>query len=249
MRAPAILLLALWLPAADGMPKRGTRNAERGTDTPAFVRAVPRSDFRVPRFASLTIGRLHYDGGGDWYTGPSKLPNLLTAIRQRTGLAVTARERVVTLSSPELWDVPYLYMTGHGNVHFSDEELQTLRRYLEQGGFLHADDDYGMDKSFRREIARVFPDHPLVEVPLSHPIYHVVYDFPKGIPKIHEHDGLPAQGFGIFLGDRLVVYYSYQSDLGDGWEDPDVHHDPPELHEAALRMGVNLFTYAVSALP
>ncbi len=201
MRAPAILLLALCLPVADGVPERGTRKSERGTGQTNARVSVPRSAFRVPRFATLTIGRLHYDGGGDWYTGPSKLPNLLAA------------------------------------------------RYLEQGGFLHADDDYGMDKSFRREIARVFPDHPLVEVPLNHPVYHVVYDFPKGIPKIHEHDGLPAQGFGIFLGDRLVVYYSYQSDLGDGWEDPEVHHDPPELHEAALRMGVNLFTYAVSALP
>ena len=150
MRALAVVLWMLSLPVADGVPKRGTRNAERGTDTRALVGAVPRSDVRVPRFAPLTIGRLHYDGGGDWYTGPSKLPNLLAAIRQRTGLGVAARERVVTLSSPELWDVPYLYMTGHGNVHFSDEDTQTLRRYLEQGGFLHADDDYGMDKSFRR---------------------------------------------------------------------------------------------------
>jgi uncharacterized protein DUF4159 len=200
-----------------------------------------------PSDASLTIGRLHYDGGGDWYANPSSLPNLLAALRERTTLPVADRERVVTLTGAELWDVPFIYMTGHGNVHFSDAELTLLRRYLEQGGFLHADDNYGMDKSFRREIARVFPDHPLVEVPLTHPIYHLVYDFPKGIPKIHEHDGLPAQGFGIFLGDRLVVYYSYQSDLGDGWEDSTVHHDPPELHEAALRMGVNLFTYAVSS--
>jgi len=207
---------------------------------------APRTTHDAPRTASLTIGRLHYDGGGDWYANPSSLPNLLTALRERTTLPVADRERVVTLAGPELWDVPYIYMTGHGNVHFSDVELRTLRRYLEQGGFLHADDNYGMDQSFRREIARVFPDHPMVEVPLIHPIYNLVYAFPKGIPKIHEHDGLPAQGFGIFLGDRLVVYYSYQSDLGNGWEDPDVYHDPPELHEAALRMGVNLFTYAVS---
>ena len=207
----------------------------------------------IPSFrhsaAPLTIGRLQYDGGGDWYANPSSLPNLLRAIRERTGLDVADRERVVKLTGPELWDVPYLYMTGHGNVRWSQEEVRILRRYLEQGGFLHADDNYGMDASFRRELARVFPDHPLVEVPLTHPVYHAVYEFPEGLPKIHEHDGLPAQGFGVFLGGRLVVYYSYQSDLGDGWEDPEVHGDPPELREAAVRMGINLFTYAVSVVP
>jgi Domain of unknown function (DUF4159) len=198
-----------------------------------------------PNAAVMTIGRLHYDGGGDWYANPSSLPNLLNAIRTRTGLRVAAQEKVVTLSDDELWNVPYIYMTGHGNVHWTDSDLATLRRYLEQGGFLHADDNYGMDVSIRRELQRLFPDKPMVEVPLTHPIYHLVYDFPKGIPKIHVHDGKPAQGFGIFLNGRLAVYYSYQSDLGDGWEDFEVHHDPPEKHEAALRMGVNLFAYAV----
>jgi uncharacterized protein DUF4159 len=193
----------------------------------------------------LTIGRLHYDGGGDWYANPSSLPNLLQAIGARTTLPVAAREKVVTLGDAELWQVPYLYMTGHGNVRWSESELATLRRYLQQGGFLHADDNYGMDESIRRELGRLFPDHPLVEVPLDHPIYRLIYQFPTGIPKIHEHDGKPAQGFGIFLEGRLVVYYSYQSDLGDGWEDFEVHRDPPEKHEAALRMGVNLFVYAV----
>jgi hypothetical protein len=193
----------------------------------------------------LVVGRLHYDGGGDWYANPSSLPNLIAAINGRTTLRVAPREVVVTLSGDELWNVSYLHMTGHGNVHFSDADLATLRRWLQQGGFLHADDNYGMDQSIRRELARLFPDHPLVEVPLDHPVYHLVYDFPRGIPKIHEHDGKPAQGFGIFLNGRLAVYYSYQSDLGDGWEDPDVHHDPPEKHEAALRMGVNLFAYSV----
>ncbi|HEU5218930.1 MAG TPA: DUF4159 domain-containing protein [Gemmatimonadales bacterium] len=196
--------------------------------------------------SELTIGRLHYDGGGDWYANPSSLPNLLQALGSRTALPMAAREKVVTLSDADLWQVPYLYMTGHGNVRWSDAELATLRRFLQQGGFLHADDNYGMDESIRRELSRLFPDRPLVEVPLDHPIYHLVYDFPKGIPKIHEHDGKPAQGFGIFLDGRLVVFYSYQSDLGDGWEDQEVHHDPVEKHEAALRMGVNLFVYAVS---
>lgn len=192
-----------------------------------------------------TIGRLHYDGGGDWYANPSSLPNLLTAIRERTTLPTAAKEVVVRLGEAVLWDLPYLYMTGHGNVLFSEPEVAVLRRYLEQGGFLHVDDNYGMDESFRREIARVFPDNPLEAVPLDHAVYNVVYAFPGGIPKIHEHDGKPAEGLGIFLGERLVLFYSYETDLGDGWEDPDVHGDPPELRERALRMGVNLFAYAV----
>jgi Domain of unknown function (DUF4159) len=194
---------------------------------------------------TLTIGRLHYEGGGDWYANPSSLPNLLTAVKSRTTLRVASSEKVVTLSDDELWTVPYLYMTGHGNVHWSERDLATLRRFLQQGGFLHADDNYGMDASIRRELARLFPGEPLVQVPLDHPIYHLVYDFPRGLPKIHAHDGKPAQGFGIFLDGRLVVYYSYQSDLGDGWEDPQVHNDPADKREAALRMGVNLFAYAV----
>ena len=197
----------------------------------------------------LTIARLQYDGGGDWYANPSSIPNLLAAIRERTALPVEAGEARVTLMDDRLWDYPFLHMTGHGNVKFSHEEVKRLREYLERGGFLHADDNYGLDESFRREIKRVFPDRELLDVPLSHPIYHVVYDFPKGIPKVHEHDGKPARGFGIFLGDRLAVYYSYSSDLGNGWEDTATYHDPPALHEAALRMGVNLFVYAVTSRP
>lgn len=196
---------------------------------------------------TLTIGRLHYGGGGDWYANPSSLPNLLAEIGSRTSLPVAAREQVVTITGPDLWDMPFIYMTGHGNVLFSDEEVLILRRYLENGGFLHADDNYGMDESFRREIARVFPNRPLVEVPLDHPVYSVVYEMPLGIPKIHEHDGEPAQGFGIFVGNRLAVFYSYQTDLGDGWEDTDVHGDPADVRELALKMGVNLYVFAVVA--
>lgn len=228
------------------MVKRGMLRWLRGVVT-AVVLLVPSSAARdAPR---LTIARLQYDGGGDWYANPSSLPNLLAAIRERTALPVEATEARVTLLDDRLWDYPFLHMTGHGNVKFSDEEVKRLREYLERGGFLHADDNYGLDESFRREIKRVFPDRELVDVPLSHPIYHLVYDFPKGIPKIHEHDGKPAHGFGIFLGDRLAVYYSYSSDLGNGWEDTSTYHDPPALHEAALRMGVNLFTYAVTSRP
>lgn len=196
--------------------------------------------------APVTIARLHYDGGGDWYANPSSLPNLLRAVGERTALQVAEREDVVRLSDPALWQVPYLYMTGHGNVRLTGAEVTTLRRYIENGGFLHADDNYGMDESFRREIARVFPNRALVEVPLDHAIYHIVYPFPQGLPKIHEHDGLPAQGLGIFMDGRLAVFYSYQSDLGDGWEDPDVHEDPQSVREQAIRMGVNLVTYAVT---
>lgn len=193
----------------------------------------------------LTIGRLHYEGGGDWYANPSSLPNLLRTIRERTALRTAPAELVVRLTDAALWDIPYLYMTGHGNVRFSDGERATLRRWLQQGGFLHADDNYGMDESIRRELARLFPGVELVEVPLDHPIYHLVHRFPQGIPKIHEHDNKPAQGFGIFLDGRLAVYYSYESDLGDGWEDAPVHGDSAELRDAALGMGVNLFAYAV----
>jgi hypothetical protein len=208
---------------------------------------------RVPLPASiaprLTIARVQYDGGGDWYANPSSLPNLLAAIRDRTSLPVERTEARVRLTDDQLWDYPFLHVTGHGNIKLADAEAARLREYLARGGFLHVSDNYGLDESFRREIARVFPDRPLVDVPLSHPVYHVVYALPKGLPKIHEHDGKPARGLGIFLGDRLAVFYDYSSDLGNGWEDREVHNDPPELHEAALRMGVNLFVYAVTSRP
>jgi hypothetical protein len=211
---------------------------------------APRATENPPAAAPrLAVARLEYDGGGDWYANPSSLPNLIDAVTRRTTLRVERTEARVRLTDDALWDYPFIHATGHGNVRFSDEEVTRLREYLARGGFLHVSDNYGMDSSFRREIRRVYPDRHLVDVPLAHPIYHIVYDFPTGIPKIHEHDGKPAQGLGIFIGDRLAVFYDYQCDLGDGWEDPDVHHDPPALHEAALRMGVNLFVYAVTSRP
>ncbi|MFQ5746392.1 MAG: DUF4159 domain-containing protein [Gemmatimonadota bacterium] len=196
-----------------------------------------------------TVARLHYSGGGDWYANPSSLPNLLHAVSERTTVRVAVRPAEVRASDPDLSDYPYLYVTGHGNIRFSEAERAALRRYLRAGGFLHVDDNYGLDPYFRREIAALFPGTPLVDVPLDHPIYHLRYDFPHGIPKIHEHDGLPAQGLGIFLDGRLAVFYSYESDLGDGWEDASVHGDPPEIREKALRMGVNLFLYALASSP
>ena len=198
----------------------------------------------------LAIARLQYEGGGDWYANPSSIPNLLKAIRSRTSLPVETTEARVTLLDDRLWEYPYLHITGHGNITFSDAEVLRLREYLARGGFLHIDDNYGLDEHIRRELKKVYPDRELVDVPLSHPVYHVVYDFPKGLPKVHEHDGKPARGFGIFLGSRLAVYYSWESDLGNGWEDIGTYPtDPPEVHEQALRMGVNLFTYAVTSRP
>jgi hypothetical protein len=195
---------------------------------------------------ALTIAQLQYDGGGDWYANPSGVTNLLAAIRERTGLAVAGRTVHLRLTDPGLWLHPYLYLTGHGNIRFSAEEVVLLRRYLRQGGFLHADDNYGLDESFRRELRRVFPDRELVELPADHPLYRSVYSFPAGLPKIHRHDGQRAQGLGIVEGGRLVVFYTYETDLGNGWEDADRYGDPPALREAALRMGVNIFTYALS---
>lgn len=200
----------------------------------------------VNRFNTFTIARLKYGGGGDWYSNPSSLPNLLREIRQRTTIHTKENEARVSIMDEDLFNYPFLYMNGHGNVKFTPEEVDRLRQYLTNGGFLHADDNYGMDESFRREIKRVFPDKPLVELPFNHPIYHSFYDFPNGLPKIHEHDNKPAQGFGIFHDGELVVFYSYESDLGDGWEDPEVHNNPPEKRESALQMGINVIVYALT---
>jgi len=201
----------------------------------------------TPRAApKLAIVQLQYGGGGDWYANPSGLPNLLRAIHERTGLDVVDRPVQLKLTDPDLWNYPYIYITGHGNIRFTDEEVQILRKYLLSGGFLHADDNYGMDESFRREMKRVFPDADLVELPPTHAVYHVMYDMPHGLPKVHKHDGKPAQGFGIIKNGRVVVFYSYQSDLGNGWEDQERYNDAPAVREQALRMGVNLFLYAVA---
>ena len=207
---------------------------------------IPRTD---PSAARLTVARLQYDGD-DWYANPSSLPNLIRAVRERTTLSVEPEEVRLTLLDERLWDQPFLHLTGHGRIRWSETEVARLRAFLEQGGFLHADDNYGLDEHFRREIAKVFPDRQLVDVPLDHPIYRIVYLMPQGVPKIHEHDGKPARGLGIFLGERLVVFYSHESDLGNGWEDVGTYpDDPPALHEEALRMGVNLFVYAVTSAP
>jgi hypothetical protein len=195
---------------------------------------------------NVTVGRLKYRGGGDWYANPTSLPNLLAALRSRTDVDVADRPVTVAPDDESLFLCPIIHMTGHGRVTFSDEEASALRDYLTRGGFLWADDNYGMDRSFREAMGKVLPDATFVELPFDHEIYHSFYDFPGGLPKIHEHDGGPPHGYGLFHNGRLVAFYSFNTDIGDGMEDEEVHHDPPEKHEAALRMGVNVVVYALS---
>lgn len=195
---------------------------------------------------SVTVGRLKYRGGGDWYANPTSLPNLLEALRERTAVVVAERPVTVAPDDDELLLCPIVHMTGHGRVSFNDVEAGAIRKYLERGGFIWVDDNYGMDRSFREAIGKVLPEASLVELPFDHEIYHSFYDFPDGLPKIHEHDGGPPHGYGMFHDGRLVVFYSFNTDVGDGMEDAEVHHDPPEKHEAALRMGVNIVIYALS---
>jgi hypothetical protein len=200
---------------------------------------------RLGREVRLRIARVKYGGGGDWYSDPSSLTNLLEEFERRTGVPTAKDEKVIELSDPELSSFPFLYITGHGNVSLNGEERERLRRHLLGGGFLYADDNYGMDGSFRRTMTELFPERRLVRVPLDHAIYDCFYDL-DGPPKIHEHDGRPPEGLGIFDADRLMVFYTYESDIGDGLEDPDVHGDPPEKREAAIRMAVNVLFYALT---
>ena len=193
----------------------------------------------------LTIARMKYDGGGDWYNDPEAIPNLVRELQLRAGIETNPDQRVVTLTDDLLFSSPFLFMTGHGEVRWTEPEIRNLRTYLTRGGFLYADDDYGMDEAFRREMKRVFPDKDFVELPFDHPIYHIIYDFPAGPPKHHEHDGKPPQGFGLFHDGRLVVYYTYESNVSDGWADEKTHNDPPAKREAAFRMGINIVAYAL----
>lgn len=196
--------------------------------------------------SAFRIARVKYSGGGDWYNDPSEEVNLLKFVRQQTGLEVEPRYQFVELGDENLFNYPFLYLTGHGNISFSNEEVRKLRMYLENGGFLYADDDYGMDKAFRREIKKVFPNQDLVDLPFSHELYHILFEFTSGPPKTHEHDGKPPQGFGLFHNGRLVVYYTYESNPSDGWADPDVHGDPESKRLEALRFGANIVVWALT---
>lgn len=193
----------------------------------------------------LTIARIRYQGGGDWYNGPTEIPNLLAYVREHTTIRTAEHEARVEILDEGFFAHPIAYLTGHGNIRFSDAEVRRLRRYLENGGFLIANDDYGLDEAFRREIGRVFPDKALVELPPSFGLFAKPFPF-ASLPKIHEHDGKRPQAFGIFHEGRLVLIYLYESDIGDGWDDPDVHGDPPEKREAALRFGTNIVHWALT---
>lgn len=199
----------------------------------------------VPLFSlaqtTIKIGVVKYNGGGDWYGNPTSVPNLVTYCNET--LHTKIESNTVEVGSPEIFNYTMLHLTGHGNVVFSNNDVKNLRDYLLSGGFLHIDDNYGIDKFIRREMKKVFPDAEFEELPTNHPIYNQRFTFPKGLPKIHEHDAKPAQGFGIFIDGRLVCFYTYECDLGDGWENPEVHNDPQVIHETALQMGANIVEY------
>jgi len=196
------------------------------------------------------IALLQYNGGGDWYANlETSLPNLIEFTNKNLGTNINAEQAIVEVGSPEVFNYPLLHLTGHGNVLFSLDEANNLRKYLESGGFLHIDDNYGMDKFIRPQMKKVFPELDFVELPFTHPIYHQQYDFDNGLPKVHKHDEKPPQGFGLIFKGRLVCFYSYESDLGDGWEDFEIHKDSDATRLKALKMGANILQYAFTQNP
>jgi len=197
--------------------------------------------------SSFKIVRLKYSGGGDWYNDPSAEVNMMDYLKKNTVIDVDeSKFYSVDINSDDIFNFPFILITGHGNISFSDTEVKRLRQYLERGGFLYADDDYGMDKAFRREIEKVFPDHKMQELPFDHKIYNSHFSFPAGLPKIHEHDAKPPQGFGYYLNGRLCVYYTYETNISDGWAEPREHEDPPEKREESFKMGTNIIIYVLN---
>jgi hypothetical protein len=197
----------------------------------------------TPAGYSVKIARLKYGGGGNWYVSPTALPNLVKFCNQNLGTNINPEEGLVEPGSPDVFNYPWIHMTGNGRFVFNAQEAQNMRNYLIGGGFLNINDSYDMDRFVRPELKKVFPELDLVEIPFSHPIYHQKYDFPNGLPKIHEHNEKPPQGFGLFWQGRMVCFYNYESDIGDGWEDADVHHDSDEARTKALKMGANIIQY------
>lgn len=210
----------------------------------SFITFLFCSAFSINTNGNIKIALLKYNGGGDWYANPTALPNLISFCNKELSTDLNIDYATVEPSSVEIFSYPFVHMTGHGNVVFSDEEARNMRMYLEAGGFLHIDDNYGMDPYVRAAMKSIFPEYELKELPYSHPVYHQKYDFNNGLPKIHEHDGKAAQGLGIIHQGRLCVFYSYETDLGDGWEDQEVHNDTPEMRQKALSMGANLIQFA-----
>ena len=209
-----------------------------------LVLALSFGNISAQKQSAYQIALLKYNGGGDWYANPTSLPNLVSFCNKNLGMNINPEIATVEAGSPELFNYPFVHMTGHGNVVFSQNDSENLRKYLISGGFLHISDNYGMDKFIRKELEKVFPESKLVELPITHAIYHQKYDFAKGLPKIHEHDDKPAQGFGIFYEGRMVIFYDYQCDLGDGWEDASVHNNSEETRTKALKMGANILRFA-----
>lgn len=218
--------------------------AQRGLYLPTGTKVTEDAAFN-PNPSAVKVARLHYSGGGDWYWGSSAIPNFLKFVRDNTDYPVDTMERVVSIMDPDLFKYPFLYATGHGAISFSEEEKERLREYLSSGGFLFVNDSYGMESHFKKELNLLFPEREIVELPFEHPIYHSFYDFPNGPPKIHEHDDKPPRGYSVLLNGRAVVYFLVESDIGDGWEDPQVHNDPEEKRTQALKMGLNILTYAL----
>ncbi len=197
----------------------------------------------IAQQSTYKIAVLKYSGGGDWYANPSSLPNLITFCNHNLQTSINSEPETVEVGSSTIFNYPFLHLTGHGNILFSDAEAENLRLYLLSGGFLHADDNYGLSKFFKREMKKVFPDKEWVELPFSHPIFHQKYNFNNGLPKIHEHDNKPPQAFALFHENRMICLFTYESDLGDGWEDATVHNDPKNVRLNALRMGANIINY------
>ncbi|NUN08275.1 MAG: DUF4159 domain-containing protein [Ignavibacteriaceae bacterium] len=199
-----------------------------------------------PQDNSFRIVRLKYNGGGDWYNDPSADINMMKFLQKNTNIKVKSEYTFVDIGSEEIFSYPFLFLTGHGNIVLSQQEANRLRRYLDNGGFLYIDDDYGLDKAIRREFKKVFPDKDFIEIPFRHPVYNILYDFRNGPPKTHLHDEKPPRGFGIFIGERMAVYYTFESNPSDGWADPAVHDNPPAKREEALRFGANIILYALT---
>lgn len=197
----------------------------------------------TPSIIAQDIAVLKYKGGGDWYANPTALPNLISFCNTNINTKINSKPQTVEVDSPDIFQYPFLHMTGHGNVFFSDIDAENLRNYLVSGGFLHIDDNYGMEPYIVKELKKVFPNKDLIELPKTHPIFQSPYKFPEGLPKIHEHDGKRPQAFGIFQNERLILLFTYESDLGNGWEDAEVHNDPFDVREKALKMGANIINY------